>query len=315
MERRKKKGPNRKRHIPEYLPYVSYLKFDECIGHGHFSHVYRGTYHQKEEVAIKLIERGSEYLINNEVKILQTLKGAPHVVQLYEVIEKEETMLVFELLKGIDPNHLFEQFTVNRIRFLIRSVLQALDAAHSLGIVHRDVKLGNILIMHNFTDVKLIDWGCGCFANEDMSSKAGSRHCRPPEMLLGYTNYGYGCDVWAVGVLIFYILTHGDIPWKARSSPQTLIIMSEYFGGNELDRIADQIGIQIDDDIDDEFVDEPIKSLESAFAPELSQIVDEGLVDLMKTLLNIDYTKRPTAKEALNHPFLKDQTNPPTIIK
>lgn len=305
-ERIHKKNSSRERHIPEYLPYIPYLRFGDCIGNGHFSHVYLGKYHNAETVAVKLIERGSAHLIQNEVTLLKALKDkSPHIVQLYEIIQKEETLLVFEYVKSIPIDNFFADVTVSKFRYVVKSVLEALEAAHKLGIVHRDVKLGNIMISSDFKTVKLIDWGCGCFVSDDMSPKAGSRHCRPPEMLMGITDYGTGCDIWAVGIFIMFVLTNMEIPWKAKTSNDTLIRMSEYFGGNELDRIADKLGIRLSERVDEAFADEPEKSLESSFDKNFHFLFDPDLIDLMKTLLNPDLSKRPTAHEALQHPFFK----------
>lgn len=305
--RRRKRSPAYgERHVLDQFPRINSLRFGECIGEGHFSHVYQGIYRKSKEVAIKVIERGSERLIETEVDILTKLRGAPHIIQLYEVINSERTLLVFELLNGIDPDDLWNHFSVNRLRFLLKSILEALAAAHEAGIVHRDVKLSNILISPHFEDVKLIDWGCGTYVSDEMSTKAGSRQCRPPEMLLGYRNYGKGCDIWAVGVLIFYILCYGKLPWKARTAESALIKMSEFFGGNQIDRLADLLNIKIDEDVDDEFYDEPESSLEDCFDDELSYLFDPELINLMKYLLTFDYRRRPTAKEALDHPFFKN---------
>ncbi|OHS95726.1 Casein kinase II subunit alpha' [Tritrichomonas foetus] len=303
--KKKRKPAYGERRVLDEFPRIRYLRFGDCIGEGHFSHVYQGTYHRKQNVAIKVIERGSERLIETEVELLNQLRGAPHVIQLLEVIESDRTLLVFELLNGIDSESIWDHFTINRLRYLLKSVLEALDAAHSLGIVHRDVKLSNILVSPHFNDVKLIDWGCGTYVGDEMSTKAGSRQCRPPEMLLGYRNYGTGCDIWAVGVLILYILSYGCLPWKARTAESALIKMSEFFGGNEIDKLAKRLNIEIDVDVDDEFYDDPQATLEDCFSEELQALCDPELVSLMKYLMTFDYRKRPTAKEALDHPFFK----------
>ena len=304
--RRRRTPAYGERHIMDEFPRVKYLRFGDCIGEGHFSHVYQGVYHRRTNVAIKVIERGSDRLIDTEIDLLTQLRGAPHVVQLLEVINSTRTMLVFELLNGIDTDKIWEHFTINRLRYLLKSVLEALAAAHEAGIVHRDVKLSNILVSPHFEDVKLIDWGCGTYVGSEMSTKAGSRQCRPPEMLLGYRNYGTGCDIWAVGVLILYILSYGHLPWKARTAESALIRMSEFFGGNEIDKLAKRLNIKIDVDVDDEFYDAPESKLEDCFSEELSSLFDPNLISLMKYLMTFDYRERPTAKEALNHEFFKN---------
>ena len=294
------------RHALNCFPQLDYLKFERCIGQGHFSHVYQGRYHQGTPVAIKVIERGSDRLVSREIRILNTLRGVPNIVQLYEVIEDRNTLLVFELLEGLDSVEVFEHLTLKRLKKLLKAVLEALKAAHAKGIAHRDVKLGNIVVTNHFREIKLIDWGCGIFVTGDMSSRAGSRQCRPPEMLLGYKNYGYKCDMWAVGVLIIYILSGGEIPWRARTSDDTLIRMSTYFGGNAIDDIAGKLHIRIDEELDDAFCDDPEEDLESCFSDDFDDLWDTDLIDLMKKLLNIDPDARLTAEEALNHKFFQN---------
>lgn len=291
------------RNPVEELPHIEHLSFGSCIGEGHFSRVFEGTYHGTTEVAIKVIERGSEQLIGTEIEILENLRGCSHVVQLMEVVRDKHTLLIFELLNGMQTTEIFDHLTVNRMRFLVKSVLKALSAAHAKGIVHRDVKLGNIIVTPHFRRVKLIDWGCGQYLSDTMSSKAGSRQCRPPEMLMGYHNYGTKGDVWAVGVLILYILAGGIVPWRSRTSEDCLIKMSVYFGGRAFDRLARKLHLQIDREIDEEFPDDPERSLESCFAKDFKDLADPDLVDLMKKLMTVDPAKRPTADEALEHPF------------
>ena len=345
----------------DYFPVIDYLTFDEKIGEGNFSQVYKGLYYQKDQVAIKLIVRGSDYLINCEIEILKKLKGAPHIVQLYEVIYCDKcgskdgnknsnieyiqnkdsqneinradhnkndfqikalethhhsgfkpssfsklTLLVFEYLEGIDVMNMYQTFTLDQIRILLRSLLESLSAAHDLGIVHRDVKLSNIIILHNFSEVKLIDWGCATFVNECMSSRAGSREGRPPDMLLGYHNYGFGCDVWAVGILIIFILNKGIIPWKARNSKETLIKLSEFVGGELIKDYSKKLNLEIDSKIYEDFYSKPVKTIESELIEEgWKSDLDYELLELMKSCLTIDYQLRPSAKELLDKPFFK----------
>lgn len=306
--RRKGRSIYGERRVIDELPHVRYLHFGDCIGEGHFSHVYEGTYHSNTDVAIKVIERGSEKLVSTEIDILQTLRGSPHVVQLLEVIEKDTTLLIFELLKGIDIENVWEHFTVDRIRFMVKCILEALDAAHSNNIVHRDVKLANILISPHFSNVTLIDWGCGTYVSDVMSTKAGSRSCRPPEMLLGYHQYGTGCDIWAVGALIFYILTYGQLPWKAKTAESALIRMSEFFPQKAFRKIARELDLPMYDEIKEDFFDEPGRKLEDCFYDSLADLCDPDLIDLMKYLMTVDFKHRPTAQQALQHRFFQNQS-------
>ena len=297
--------PYGERKLLETIPDIPYLKFGKIIGHGNFSHVYKGIYHNKTPVAIKVIERGSERMLETEIELLEDLRNAPHIVQLYEVIEKPQTMLIFEAVDNIDRNDFYDNLTLRQFRFLLQCLLQALEAAHARDIVHRDVKLGNILITPDFSNVVLIDWGCGTYISESMSAKAGSRSCRPPEMLLGYRNYGSKCDIWAVGILILSILSDEVIPWKARNTQKCLQLMSEYFGGKNLLKIVERLNLDREN-VDFEIGD-PKFDLEASFSDDFKDLFDPDLIDLMKQCLNLDLEKRPTATEALMHVFFQKE--------
>jgi len=292
-----------RRHVPSRLPSYTHLKFLELIGEGHFSHVYKGIYKDKFSVAIKLIERGDYDLINNEIDLLVKLRGCPNIIQLYEFIRDDYTILIFERIKSLDIEEMLEDITLEQVKFLVKSLLQALESAHSKNIIHRDVKLSNVLISQDFDEVKLIDWGCGCVIGPNMLTRAGSRTSRPPEMLLGDSNYGTGCDIWAVGVLILSILCKGTVPWKDRTGLGIIVHMTKYYGSDDFDRIQDRIGLDVPQEVEEEMFQDPIIKLESSFDPQMNRLFDPGLIGLMKCLLIIDPIDRPTATQALQNPF------------
>lgn len=307
MKKRIPQGGERK--VIDKLPDVPSLVFGECIGQGHFSHVYKALYKKKYSAAVKVIERGSEKLIQNEVELLNELKGSENIVQLYKVISDEDTgltLLVFEYLKSTKIDYVFSHLDLGRMRFLLKSILTGLKESHEKGIIHRDIKLGNINISPKFRSVKILDWGCGTHITNDMSSKAGSRQCRSPEMLLGYKNYGTKGDVWSVGIFILYLLSCGEIPWKTKTTVLALNVLSKYFGGNNFREIAKKLNLEVDEEAAMSWSPEPVLTLESVFASDMSDMFDNDLIDLMKKLLELDFEKRLSAEEALQHPFFNE---------
>ncbi|EAX88822.1 CAMK family protein kinase [Trichomonas vaginalis G3] len=300
--RRSTSGP---RKIPDRLPDIPSIRFYQKLGQGHFSEVYEGLYKDKIPAAIKVIERGSSHLISTEVQLLQDLRNLPHIIQLFEVIHDENTVLVFELVKSLDIDDFFDYLTPHKLKTVLKYLIIATNEAHKKGIVHRDIKLANIMITEDFSDLKLIDWGCGTYITDSMSPKAGSRTVRSPEMLLGYRAYGTGGDCWAIGTFIFDILTDGQIPWKAKTSSEVLIHMSRIFGGDNLCDLAYKLDIEPEREFRKRMRREPTRTLESYFDSNCRDLVDDQLVDLMKKLLTIDPAKRYTTDQALNHPYFK----------
>lgn len=297
------------RRILKSFPDIDGLVFGTCIGSGHFSHVYDGTYFG-QPVAIKIIERGSESVTELEIELLMALRRSPNTIQLIKRFDEKNTILVFEYIQSIPEVNLFTHNSPTRLKRVLKGILTAVASAHSKGIVHRDIKIGNIMIMPHFADVKLIDWGCGVRVSSDMSPKAGSRTCRSPEMLLGQTDYGFGCDMWAIGIFIFYVLTRGVIPWKANSTTELLSLMSQYFGLSPFKRLARKYRLEIPPDALERMSDEPIYTLENAFHPSMTKLITPNLLNLMNSLMQIDPAKRISATEALEHPYFNPEPRP-----
>jgi serine/threonine protein kinase len=298
-------GPRRpaygERRVLASLPIIPNLQFRETIGSGHFSHVYRGTYDGKP-VAIKIIERGNERLIENEIAVLEKLRGLPNIVQLVRVFPEPQFMLIFGLINAAKIEDFFDYVSAGQLRRIIRCVLTALAAAHARRVVHRDVKFGNILISPDFENAVLLDWGCACEVSDSMSSKAGSRLCRSPEMLLGRRDYGTTGDIWSLGVLILYFLSDGRIPWRARTTEAVLAKMSHYFDLEKIFAVATRLGLDPIELDDGKFVDHPNRTLESAFAEGFEDLATREIVELMNACLRIEPENRPTAAELLRSP-------------
>ena len=285
------------------LPNVEGLIFGECLGHGHFSHVYKCEYHGIP-VAVKIIERGSDQSTENEVKLLLQLRNCPYIINLIDVKENEQTLLIFEFIQSMTMDYFFNEITIFHFRSILKKLLEALDIAHSKNIIHRDVKLTNIMIFDDFSDIRLIDWGCGCIINNEMSSKAGSRSCRSPEMLIGYKGYGKACDLWAVGIFILYVMSDGYIPWNLKTDQEALTSLTHYFGSDSIISLCHRYDLPVPPEVH-EGPKQPIFSIESIFSSDMSNLQRPQLINLMKSLLVVDPDERLNSSQALQHPFLK----------
>ena len=296
------------RKVLQELPQVDSLQFGEVLGFGHFSHVYSGIYKNKYEVAIKVIERGSKRLVQKEIDLLEKLRGLPNIIQLFEVIDTEETtLLVFERCHSISSAEFFDTVTLPRFKHVLRCLFTALQAAHEHGIVHRDVKLGNIMISPDYSTVKLIDWGCSSIIKDKMSSKAGSRTCRSLEMLLGYEGYETAGDMWSMGSFIYYVLCGGVLPWREPNSWLTIVKLASYFGRRNTLELANFLNCKLPEDVVEAIHKATPTRLSANYSEKMKDLQDPNLIDLMQHLLNIHYENRYSAEDALNHPFFFEE--------
>ena len=86
---------------------------------------------------------------------------------------------------------------------------------HSKNVVHRDLKLDNILVDGN-DNVKIIDYGfaTSCNKNEKLSYYCGTPHYMDPDLIQKKNYYAHAADVWATGVILFILLS-GKMPFYA----------------------------------------------------------------------------------------------------
>ena len=115
----------------------------ERIGRGKFSTVFLGRTVSGQPCVLKVLKPVSLSKINKEIKILEELKGGPNVIQFYDVVfdsESQSITLIMEYIENIDFRILYEQFTIEDVKFYVYNILKCLSYAHSKGIMHRDIK-------------------------------------------------------------------------------------------------------------------------------------------------------------------------------
>ncbi len=199
------------------------------VGMGGMAYVYR-AYDRVEDrwVAIKILKEefsdNSDFLrrFRNEAKAI-TLLSHPNIVEVYDVSFGDRLQyIVMEYIDGITLKQYIEQEGVIRwdeaVHFTIQ-ILLALEHAHEKGIIHRDIKPQNVMLLQNGT-IKVTDFGIARFSQSEtqtMTDKAiGSVHYIAPEQARGdyITNKA---DIYSVGVMLYEMLT-GQLPFVADSA-------------------------------------------------------------------------------------------------
>lgn len=280
---------------------------EKIVRQGHSSCVISGFYHQNIPAIFKIIYRENEISEENELMILKMLKGQKHIVELYDDFLKHHyAIFVFQKVESLPMEEILSKsLTLEKLRFLLKGVLEALEEAHKMDIVHRDLRLENVLVTKNFEEVYLIGWDCAAKVSENLSSTIGPRSSRSPEMLMGYNNYKKKGDVWAFGVLILFILSDGKIPWKSESEKETLIQMAAYFGAKNILDLENTLHLHCGVKSLKKHVDDMIIPLQSSFSPSHADLDNEDLMDLMHKCFALDYRHRPNVSDLLDHKFFK----------
>ena len=197
------------------------------IGHGGMGEVWRAEHRMlARDAAIKLVRGGSDASgremmarFEREAKATAALRSA-HTVQLYDFGRSDDGAFyyVMELLEGFTLEEVIRRFgplPSGRVVHLLRQVCHSLAEAHAAGLVHRDVKPGNIFLCRYGGDpdfVKVLDFGLVktlAASAADLTQTgliAGTPAYMPPEMALGRAVDGR-TDLYALGAVGYTLLT------------------------------------------------------------------------------------------------------------
>ena len=204
-------------------------EIQEIIGVGGMAVVYKARDNQENRtVAVKILKEeftsNEEFLrrFKNESKAIAMLSH-PNIVNVYDVSFGDLIQyIVMEYIEGITLKEYIEQEGSLRwkdaVHFTLQ-ILKGLQHAHDKGIVHRDVKPQNIMVLADGT-IKVTDFGIARFARSDqrtITDKAiGSVHYISPEQARGEKT-DEKADVYSVGVMLYEMLT-GKLPFQADSA-------------------------------------------------------------------------------------------------
>lgn len=259
-----------------------------------------------EIVAIKKIKKKynswDECMNLREIRSLKKLKH-PNVIKLKEVFKLEqELFLVFEYARTNLFRFYSDEFKdkgksmpEQLIKSIIFQAVSALVYIHKLGFFHRDMKPENLLITDRQV-LKIADFG---LAREIRSSPpyteyVSTRWYRSPEILLKSTNYNSPVDIWALGCIMAELYMNAPLFNGASETDQMAKIccLLGHPGKVWPDglRLASQTGFV--------FPNNPAQNLEDVIGT-----ASPLAVDMIRSMLNYDSSKRPTAVKLLQHPY------------
>ncbi|KAI9159990.1 hypothetical protein LWI28_004043 [Acer negundo] len=288
------------------------------VGAGAFGRVWKAFDKQSGEVvAVKMLKERfhsswEECLKLEEIKSLQILKH-PNIVLLKKVIRERDNSLFF-VFEFMECNLLqlmrsrAKPFSENEIRHWCFQVFQGLHYMHGKGYFHRDLKPENLLVSRGM--IKIGDMGSAKEINssQPFTDYVTTRWYRAPEVILGSVNYSFKVDMWAMGAIMAELFMFKPLFPGRNSSDQMLKICSVLGSPTAASWLG---GLALAGGLNYQFPQLPGVNL-SLLMPSASG----NAISLIKSLCSWDPSKRPSALEALTHPFFHSCYNiniPPSL--
>ncbi|PWA68661.1 protein kinase superfamily protein [Artemisia annua] len=332
IHRKNRTGFEENKDLPIVINSVIGARYvvEEYLGSAAFSKVVQARDLQTGvDVCLKIIKNEKDFFDQSldEIKLLKLVnKHDPaderHILRLYDYFYfHEHLIIVCELLRA----NLYEfqkynreseaepYFTMPRLQIITRQCLEALDYLHGLGIVHCDLKPENILIKsYSRCEIKVIDLGSSCFENDRLSLYVQSRSYRAPEVILGLP-YNQKVDLWSLGCILAE-LASGDVLFPNEDVVFLLARVIGMIGPIDTDMLirGQETSKYFTDEFDLYQINEETNQMECITPIEISleehiQVSDTLFIDFISKLLEINPKRRPTAREALKHPWLTFQ--------
>ncbi|KAK8900099.1 hypothetical protein M9Y10_002422 [Tritrichomonas musculus] len=274
MEKEEENGPQENsKGNPSVI--VDEFEILEQIGAGAFSHVHiakhipTGCYCAAKIIDLPHLKEDEFIGIMREVSVFMQVDH-PNICNLYRLSITDDKLIFFmeyasrgTLLEYVNAKGGLTEFEAQRYFIQIFSALRHLHMYHFL--VHRDLKLENILI-DSKGNMKVTDFGlAGTYYNNIMRTFVGTAGYQPPEILAG-NEYNEKCDVWSLGVCL-YAMVSGSLPFSTQNASYRALV----------------------------------QEAEEMTFPKFSP----GLIDLLKKMFAIRPNERPSLIQLQNHPWLR----------
>ncbi|KAG5621316.1 hypothetical protein H5410_006534 [Solanum commersonii] len=269
------------------------------VGRGKYSEVFEGIHTtNNEKCIIKILKPVKKKKIKREIKILQNLCGGPNIVKLLDIVRDQQSKtpsLIFEYVNNTDFKVLYPTL----------SDFDALDYCHSQGIMHRDVKPHNVMIDHEQRKLRLIDWGLAEFYHpgKEYNVRVASRYFKGPELLVDLQDYDYSLDLWSLGCMFAGMIFRKEPFFYGHDNYDQLVKIGKVLGTDELNSYLNKYRLELDPHLAALVGRHSRKPWAKFINSENQHLAVPEAVDFVDKLLRYDHQERPTAKEAMAHPY------------
>ena len=282
-----------------------------------FTKIKKGKRSSKEDSKNCEIPKEINFVEIRELSTLKRLSRSHHlnIVNMLDFkLQDTETWILMEYI----PTDLMRFFSLNKenpkimnekfFKNIAHQILSGLNHLHSEQIIHRDIKLENILYDEKKNIAKIGDFGLSRIFDYSLESQytdVGTYPYKPPEILLGLRKYTTAFDMWSIGCLLVQICTM-SILFGANDPIGVIKLMYDIFGSfndnvlpgykkfpnsNLISNLPEKGGIGL---------------VEYIKQKQKFKFENNDFYDLITKMLCIDPTKRITAKECLSHLWFRN---------
>lgn len=266
------------------------------------------------KVAIKKLARPFQSSIHakrtyRELTLLAHMKHE-NVIGLLDVfspcrsfLEFNDVYLVTHLM-GADLGGIIktQRLSDDHIQFLTYQILRGLKYIHSAGIIHRDLKPSNIAVNED-CELKVLDFGLARHTEAEMTGYVATRWYRAPEIMLNWMRYNQTVDIWSVGCIMAELIT-GRTLFPGKDHIDQLLRIMTLCGTPDAEFMKK---------ITSEEARRYVRTLPVMKRKSFSDIfagANPLAIDLLDQMLKLDSDLRPTAEQALAHPYLAQYSEP-----
>ncbi|KAH8313411.1 hypothetical protein KR067_005559 [Drosophila pandora] len=251
--------------------------------------------------------------VYREIKLLKHMNHR-NVISLLDVFHEpspnpnptlddfQEVYLLTDLMHK-DLHRVTREMTLSerQVKFILFQILKGLKHIHSAGVLHRDLKPGNIAVNEN-CELRILDFGMARLLSMDMTDRVCTLWYRAPEILFGWGQYTKAIDMWSVGCILAELITGRPLfPGTRRDQ---IMVVIEVMG-----KPSEEFISSISDPYARQYLDR-IPPRERRNFCDIFPGANPNALDLLEKMLNMIPQNRITVEEALNHSYFEGFSDP-----